>query len=328
MAITNIKDFCDELSAFLETKFESIDVETVGSTARPKHSYDIAPQIGSFKIRRRKGRIRKKQTVSIQGTLISRQDALVPIAEYGLFTATSLLTLQVKEPMVDDIFDVVSKLVSSYHGTTQSFPAEPEVGAEDAATYFQITFDTPTIANLDQKSGVGTGAEIRLFVSATVYDKSVLGNAVEISIDGEAQYVLQGAIQVLRTYESDNVGDDDFVRNTAASQSILVTAKVAYRKTTVLKNLIADELSGNIEKTHTVTYSDGAGISHTSPKTMTMSLERFTNSFAPGEICAYDLVFVQAKDAETEPATSGGSGNGGSTTPDPYGGSDHDPIGS
>ena len=297
MAIANIKTFSDDLAAFLETKLEALDVD---GNERQLHAYDISPQVGDFKVSRKRGRVQKKELVKIPGTLISRQDALVPIKDYGLFTATSLLTLQVKEPMVEAIFDVVSKLVSTYHGTTQ--PS----GALTDTPFWQINFETPTVANLDQKSGIGTGAEIRLFVSVVVYDTAVLGNGVSLSIDGEAQLPLQAAVQVLRTYEQDNVGNDEFVRNVPASRAITVTAKLAYRNTTALAALIADELAGeDLYKTHIVTYSDGAGIS--TPKTWLMTVERLTHSFAPGEIGAIDVLFIQAPEVTSE--QSGGSGS-------------------
>lgn len=302
MQITNIKDFCDDLAAFLEGRLEAIDTVTVGGVERQLHAYNIYPQIGDFTYPKKKGKIRKKELVTIKGTLIARASSLVPIQDYGLFTATSLLTLQVKEPMVDEVFDVVSKLVSTYQGTMQP-------SGDTSSPFWQLNFESPTVANLDQKSGVGTSAEIRLFVSAVVYDTAVLGNSVVLSIDGEPQLPLQAAVQVLRTYEQDNVGNDQFVRNTPASRAISVTAKLAYRNTTALAALIADELDdANLDKTHTVTYSDGAGIPHTSPKTWVMTVERLTHSFAPGEIGAIDVLFLQAPGTIESEGVGGGAG--------------------
>lgn len=306
MQITNIKDFYDDLAAFLEGRLEAIDTVTVGGVERQLHAYNIYPQIGDFTYPKKKGKIRKKELVTIKGTLIARASSLVPIQDYGLFTATSLLTLQVKEPMVDDVFDVVSELVSTYNGTIQPYADDPDT---QAALYCQLTFETPTVANLEQKSGVGTSAEIRLFVSVVVYDTAVLGNSVVLSIDGEPQLPLQAAVQVLRTYEQDNVGNDQFVRNTTESRAISVTAKLAYRNTTALDALIADELDdANLDKTHTVTYSDGAGIPHTSPKTWVMTVERLTHSFAPGEIGAIDVLFLQAPGTIESEGGGGGAG--------------------
>lgn len=263
-----------------------------------KHDYEIMPQVGSYKYQPIQGRIRRPNLPKLSGILLSQANDLVPIQGYELFTISSLLTLIVRVSDIEKVFNAVSLYVMQKNGITDSYTAIE--GNESHSYDVQFAFSAPTVANLMQRQGAGNSAEIRLFVTTVVSDYAVRGNDVNISIVytknsetvKERLQVLQGALQVIKSYKSNNVGNDEFVNNVPQSQAIQINVKVAYRKTPKLMELVQDQLTGALRKTYQIEYSDGAAFPHTSPKTLEVTAQ-ITNSFAPGEISALDIVFCR-----------------------------------
>ena len=264
--------------------------------------YEILPQVGDYKYQPKQGKIRRKQKPIITGTLISRQDELVPINGYELFTVTALMTLVVRMSDVGDVLDYVSQFVMSENGKTVTYTDivdDPNVAGDQSHSYdVQYVLSTPTVVNLDQRQGAGTSAEIRLFITTVVSEEAIYGSKINLSVlvEGttyERLQVLQGALQVVKTYRSNNVGNDEWVNNVPTSQSITITAKVAYRKTTKLTGIVGDILSGNLDKKYQIAYSDGAAYQESSPWIMNMTIGQGTVSWAPGEMGAIDLVLYR-----------------------------------
>ena len=104
---------------------------------------------------------------------------------------------------------------------------------------------------------------------------------------------MQSAWQVIKSYDNDNGGNDEYVISSPTSQTLTLTLKVAYRKTTKLAEIMNDILEGDLYKTYVISYSDGAAVPHETPKKITMTLGQGTQSNAPGVLAALDLVFYK-----------------------------------
>lgn len=270
----NIQEFAVRIADFISEELESID---------SGKNYIINPQFGFYKYTPKGGRIHKKGNINISGVLLTRSNAIVPIHDYDLFTLPSFLTLKVPQLIAQDVFNAVSQFVVNYNGTAF---------AVDDDNYAQFTFQTPTIENADQSQGAGTSAEIRLLFTAVYFGSAVIGNNIKLSLDGEQLSVLQAAVQVVKSYDSDNVGNDEYVRSCPTSQTVTITAKVAYRNTTELTKLVKNQLNGDLQQTYTISYVDGAAFTEEEPFEALFTAT-VTNSFAPGEIAALDIVFYK-----------------------------------
>lgn len=270
----NLQEFYTEFSDRIAGLLEGIN---------PDLDFEVSPQIGEFKYQPKQGKIHRPNNPIISGVLIARSDDLVPIEGYDVFTFTSLLNLTVYKELVQEVFNDISEFVSNYNGKTLAYNEEQDL---------LLTFDTPTVSNLDQKAAAGTSAEIRLYITAVLYGSGVMGNDIStfITHNGKAEKldVLQGAWQLAKTNDSDNVGNDEYVRNVPTSQNLTLTLKVAYRKTPVLKQIVKDIHSGALKKEYTITYYDSA---IDESFTHVMTLTQGTLSFTPGVVSALDLVF-------------------------------------
>lgn len=304
----NVENYIAWLAGKVSDLLNAIDI---------KHTYDVQPQVGDYQYQPIQGKIRRKQPVIFSGTLISRQNELVPYEGYELFSVTSLLTFIVPKKYIPTVFGAVSKFVSDNNGSTVTYTVAQ---ADLTEKSYDVQFDlyTPTVANLEQRQGAGTSAEIRLFVATTVAAEAVFGNAINLSINytkdvtvggnqttqsfTERLLVLQGAMQTVKTYDADNVSNEEYVRSVPTSQTMTITAKVAYRKTDMLQDIVRNVMKGDLDKVYNVSYSDGAAV----PGKMTfdVTIGQATVSFAPGEITALDLVMYRNGEVtETQPAT-------------------------
>lgn len=304
----------DNLQAFYEgvADFLSDTLETIDS----KLDYEIQPQIGEYQYQEIQGRIRRKKNPKISGVLIARQSELIPIKDYGVFTFTALLSVTAPKQYVRKVYNDISALVNAYNAV-----------AVDSDPAFMMTFATPTVSNLDQRAGSGSSADIKVYITFVVYGEAVTGNDVQIGVEYDDNGVtkiepllyLQNAFQNIKSYESDNVGNYEHTISVPTSQTLAITIKVAYRKTPVLMQIVKDIFDGNLEKTYTLRYSDGAAVPHDTTINnvttvnsipLTLSIGQCTLNNAPGLISSIDMVCYRARPVDEE-QTNGGS----STTP-------------
>lgn len=306
----NLQEFYAEIADNISTMLESFDQEL---------DYSIQPQIGTYRYQPKQGRIRRKNNPIITGTLIARQNELVPIKDYDVFTFTSSLVLLPPKPIVEKVFNDVSAFVAEYNATTLRYTMDGTV--KDLL----ITMESPVVVNVDQRAGAGSSGEIRLFITFLVFGAGVMGNDVNIAIEyeenGETKteplVYLQSAVQKIKTYEADNIGNREYALSVPSSQALTLTVKVAYRKTTQLMAIVSDLFSGRLDKTYTVLYSDGAAILADSPVRLNLSVGQCTLSNAPGVISSIDMVLYLAEydDNEDEASGSGGASTVPGTNP-------------
>lgn len=268
--------------------------------------YKIAPQLGGYKFQAKQGKIRHPQKPPFSGVLISRPDNLVPIHGYELFTISSMLKLTV--PIGDEpgVLNALGQWVINNNGLTVSFrdiEDDPNTNGEQGHVYdVQYSLSFPNVQNVTQRQGgPGTSSEITLLITTEVSHEAVRGNDVKVGIvytengteKTEFFQVLQSAWQVIKSYDNDNAGNDEYVTSSPTSQTLTLTLKVAYRKTTKLMEIMNDILDGDLQKAYVVSYSDGAAVQHETPKKITMTLGQGTQSNAPGVLAALDLVFYK-----------------------------------
>lgn len=277
------------------------DLGTIDGT----RDYNIAPQLGSYKFPAKQGKIRHPQKPPFSGVLISRPDNLVPIHGYELFTISSMLKLTVPVGDEPGVLNALGQWVINNNGLTVSFrdiEDDPNTEGEQGHVYdVQYSLSFPNVTNVTQRGAAGTSAEITLLITTEVSHEAVRGNDVKAGIvytengteKTEFFQVLQSAWQVIKSYDNDNAGNDEYVNSSPTSQTLTLTLKVAYRKTTKLMEIMNDILDGDLQKTYVISYSDGAAVPHGTPKKITMTLGQGTQSNAPGVLAALDLVFYK-----------------------------------
>lgn len=304
----NLQTFYEGVADFLSDALETID---------SKLDYEIQPQIGEYQYQEIQGRIRRKKNPKISGVLIARQSDLIPIKDYGVFTFNALLSVTAPKQYVRKVYNDISALVNAYNAV-----------AVDSEPAYMMNFATPTVSGLEQRAGAGSSADIKVYITFVVYGEAVTGNDVQIGIEYDDNGVtkiepllyLQNAFQNIKSYESDNVGNYEHTISVPTSQTLTVTIKVAYRKTPVLMQIVKDIFDGNLDKTYTLRYSDGAAVPHdtTSNNVTTvnsipliLSIGQCTLNNAPGLISSIDMVCYRARteDTEQEPTSEqGGAG--------------------
>lgn len=269
------------------------DLGTIDGT----RDYKINPQLGGYVFPPKQGRIRHKEKPPFNGVLISRQDSLVPIHGYELFTISSVLKLIVPTGDEPGVLNALSQFIVEKNGLSVTYSDID--GEQDYDVQFALSF--PNVTNVTQRGAAGTSAEITLLITTEVSANAVRGNDVHVSFvytengveKTEPLQVLQSAWQKVKSYDNDNAGNDEFVVSTPGSQTLTFTVKVAYRKTNMLKEIMNDILDGELQKEYELSYSDGAAVEHATPKKIKMTLGQGTQSNAPGVLAALDLVFYK-----------------------------------
>lgn len=288
---TNIQDFVIKVAAFIQDYLEAKDTSK---------EYNIIPQIGDYKYQPKQGRIRKKQKPDVTGTMISRASDLVPIKGYNLFNLNALLTLIVPTSMIPSVYDAVCKFVVDYTGEPVDFGYDDTSTTPATHVPFMVEFTctAPIIGERQQREGAGDSATVQLFLTIVAYGNAVLGNDIVLKIDGETIDVLQAAAQISKSYDANNVGNAEKVQSYPTAQTLIINAKVAYRKSDVLKSLVKELFNGEVEATHNVYYADGAAFiendQNDPPFEGAFTIE-VVNNFAPGVISSLDIVMRYAK---------------------------------
>lgn len=236
----------------------------------------------------------------INGVMITLPSQIVPLQSVKSFTMSQLVTFYVPvkpNPTaegtyigIDEPFGIIKAWVENSAGLAGTMTDE-----EDGGEYsYVLTPQFPNVGAEDHSLGAW---HIPVSVSLVwqFIEGGVVGNSVNITVDGKTVVLLQGGFQRVRTGESNPRDGSQEVTSVIGQQVLTLRIVTPYITGGVGADLVNDALTGALDKTYAVTYDDG--IVNFSAEMVATDINY---AFNPGTTCSVEATFALAYTMDEE----------------------------
>ena len=235
----------------------------------------------------------------INGVMITLPSQIVPLQSVKSFTMSQLVTFYVPvkpNPTaegtyigIDEPFGIIKAWVENSAGLAGTMSDE-----EDGGEYsYVLTPQFPNVGAEDHSLGAW---HIPVSVSLVwqFIEGGVVGNSVKITVGGQAAVLLEGGFSRTRIADTNPREGSEEMTTVIGQQGLTLRVLVPYIRGGVGQQLVTDALTGALDKTYAVTYSDGVAFTDSAPFAADMVTTGISFSFNPGTTCSVEATFVLA----------------------------------
>lgn len=264
--------------------------------------FKVYPEVGDYKAAILDETRKTLPQPVVNCTLMSLPSQIVPLQNVRSYTMSQLLTVMAPlapgirkgttefEQSIEPVMNVLRAFAENSAGRAGTMP---DAGGASFAYVF-----APQLPSVGVEANTGVGfwfAPVSLYITWQFIEGGVVGNNVNITVDGKTAVLLQGGFQRVRTGESNPRDGSQEVTSVIGQQVLTLRIVTPYITGGVGADLVNDALTGALDKTYAVTYTDG---------TVTFSAEMVATdinyAFNPGTTCSVEATFALAYTTDEE----------------------------
>lgn len=264
--------------------------------------FKVYPEVGDYKAAILDETRKTLPQPVVNCTLMSLPSQIVPLQNVRSYTMSQLLTVMAPlapgirkgttefEQSIEPVMNVLRAFAENSAGRAGTMP---DAGGASFAYVF-----APQLPSVGVEANTGVGfwfAPVSLYITWQFIEGGVVGNNVNITVDGKTAVLLQGGFQRVRTGESNPRDGSQEVTSVIGQQVLTLRIVTPYITGGVGADLVNDTLTGALDKTYAVTYTDG---------TVTFSAEMVATdinyAFNPGTTCSVEATFALAYTTDEE----------------------------
>lgn len=278
------------------------DLNEIAKGAEVPFVFKVYPEVGDYKAAIKDAMRKTAPKPVINCTLMSLPSQIVPLQNVRSYTMSQLLTVMAPlmpgvrtgttefEQSIEPVMNVLRAFAENSAGRAGTMP---DAGGASFAYVF-----APQLPSVGVEANTGVGfwfAPVSLYITWQFIEGGVVGNNVNITVDGKTAVLLQGGFQRVRTGESNPRDGSQEVTSVIGQQVLTLRIVTPYITGGVGADLVNDALTGALDKTYAVTYTDG---------TVTFSAEMVATdinyAFNPGTTCSVEATFALAYTTDEE----------------------------
>lgn len=278
------------------------DLNEIAKGAEVPFVFKVYPEVGDYKAAIKDAMRKTAPKPVINCTLMSLPSQIVPLQNVRSYTMSQLLTVMAPlmpgvrtgttefEQSIEPVMNVLRAFAENSAGRAGTMP---DAGGASFAYVF-----APQLPSVGVEANTGVGfwfAPVSLYITWQFIEGGVVGNSVNITVGGKTAVLLQGGFQRVRTGESNPRDGSQEVTSVIGQQVLTLRIVTPYITGGVGADLVNDALTGALDKTYAVTYTDGI---------VTFSAEMVATdinyAFNPGTTCAIEATFALAYTTDEE----------------------------
>lgn len=266
--------------------------------------FKVYPEVGDYKAAILDETRKTLPQPVVNCTLMSLPSQIVPLQNVRSYTMSQLLTVMAPlapgirkgteefERSIEPVMDILRAFVEDSAGYAGTIPEEPEESEELVAYVF-----APQLPSVGVEANTGVGfwfAPVSVYFTWQFIEGGVVGNNVKITVGGQEAVLLEGGFSRTRIADTNPREGSEEMTTVIGQQGLTLRVLVPYISGGVGQQLVTDALTGALDKTYAVTYSDGVAFTDSSPFAADMVTTGISFSFNPGTTCSVDATFVLA----------------------------------
>lgn len=278
------------------------DLNEIAKGAEVPFVFKVYPEVGDYKAAIKDAMRKTAPKPVINCTLMSLPSQIVPLQNVRSYTMSQLLTVMAPlmpgvrtgttefEQSIEPVMNVLRAFAENSAGRAGTMP---DAGGASFAYVF-----APQLPSVGVEANTGVGfwfAPVSLYITWQFIEGGVVGNSVNITVGGKTVVLLQGGFQRVRTGESNPRDGSQEVTSVIGQQVLTLRIVTPYITGGVGADLVNDALTGALDKTYAVTYTDGI---------VTFSAEMVATdinyAFNPGTTCSVEATFTLAYTTDEE----------------------------
>lgn len=184
----------------------------------------------------------------IPGIVRSLGGDFVPIRNIDSYKDSLSVVMQVPQPRLETVRNVLADYVSSMIGTTMT------IGDYDVS----FNMSPPSVGNVNVNVFGGVGVEIQLYVFMQIGKGALLSNNATITINGEDALLVNASISRSVITSSNTFEGDINVKSYTQSQVLSISGVMPVQKTGITRMIKQMILDGTLaDQVFTIGYNDG-----------------------------------------------------------------------
>lgn len=273
----------------------------IANGAEAPFVFKVYPEVGDYKAAIKDAMRKTAPKPVINCTLMSLPSQIVPLQNVRSYTMSQLLTVMAPlmpgvrtgttefEQSIEPVMNVLRAFAENSAGRAGTMP---DAGGASFAYVF-----APQLPSVGVEANTGVGfwfAPVSLYITWQFIEGGVVGNNVKITVGGQEAVLLEGGFSRTRIADTNPREGSEEMTTVIGQQGLTLRVLVPYISGGVGQQLVTDTLTGALDKTYAVTYSDGVAFTDSAPFSADMVATNIAFSFNPGTTCSVDATFVLA----------------------------------
>ena len=251
--------------------------------------------IGEYQAAQEDPTRKKLPTPIVNGVLIAFPAQIVPLQGVKSFALQQLLTIyapvkpsaEVNGVGIEEVMTVVNAFAESGAGLAGTM-----TDGENSYAYV-FAPQLPSVGSEGWELGM-PAIPVSISLAWQFIEGGVVGNNVKISVGGQEAVLLEGGFSRTRIADTNPREGSEEMTTVIGQQGLTLRVLVPYISGGVGQQLVTDALTGSLDKTYAVTYSDGVAFTDSTPFAADMVTTNIAFSFNPGTTCSVEATFVLA----------------------------------
>lgn len=257
--------------------------------------FQVYANIGEYQAAQEDPMRKKLPTPVVNGVLIAFPAQIVPLQGVKSFAMQQLLTVyapvkpnaEVNSVGIEEVMSVVNAFAESGAGLAGAMS-----DGENNYAYV-LAPQLPFVGSEGWELGM-PAIPVSISLTWQFIEGGVVGNNVKITVGGQAAVLLEGGFSRTRIADTSPREGREEMTTVIGQQGLTLRVLVPYISGGVGQQLVTDTLTGALDKTYVVPYSDGVAFTDSAPFAALMVATNIAFSFNPGTTCSVDATFVLA----------------------------------
>ena len=257
--------------------------------------FQVYANIGEYQAAQEDPMRKKLPTPIVNGVLIAFPAQIAPLQGVKSFVMQQLLTIyapvkpsaEVNGVGIEEVMSVVNAFAESGAGLAGTM--------SDGENSYAYVFapQLPSVGSEGWELGM-PAIPVSISLAWQFIEGGVVGNNVKITVGGQAAVLLEGGFSRTRIADTNPREGSEEMTTVIGQQGLTLRVLVPYISGGVGQKLVTDALTGALDKTYAVTYSDVVAFTDNAPFSALMVATNIAFSFNPGTTCSVDATFVLA----------------------------------